>query len=102
MRTPSRSPSGGPVRRIAAHTEPRFANDWIGAMLRLCPERGLVRVGSGGVEWISSAADFQALLAAAPEAANAPGVAVEWNPGLGRVLIPGAFERVGTSFFALA
>jgi hypothetical protein len=98
----SHSLAGGPVRRLASHTEPRFANDWIGATLRLCPDRGLVRVGSGSVEWILATADFEALLAAVPEAATPPGVAVEWSPGLGRVLVPGAFERAGTSFFTLA
>lgn len=98
---PACAPRPPALRGTAAHTTPRFANDWIGATLRLCPERRLARIASGGIEWLLAANDIDTLVAAAPEALDAPGVPVEWNPGLERVLVPGAFERVGTSFFAL-
>jgi hypothetical protein len=90
------------VRRRAGAGAPvgaaRFPNDWISATLRLGPDRRLVRVSADGIEWVLAAEDFDALARAA---AGAP-VRVEWNPDLGRVLIPGAHSRAGTSFFRLA
>ena len=87
-----------PVVPVSAHNAPRFANDWIGAVLRLCPERRMVRIAAGTLEWLLAAADFDTLA----EAAGGVGpLAVEWNPDLGQVLVPGGHQRGGASFFRL-
>ncbi|GER24344.1 hypothetical protein NCCP1664_28390 [Zafaria cholistanensis] len=87
-----------PALPASPHGAPRFANDWIGATLRLCPERRMARIAAGTLEWLLTAADFDALAAAA----EGPGpLAVEWNPDLGQVLVPGGHLRGGASFFRL-
>jgi hypothetical protein len=87
-----------PVVPVSAHSAPRFANDWIGATLRLCPERRMVRVSAGTLEWLLAAADFEALAGAAGSLGP---LAVEWNPDLRQVLVPGGHLRGGASFFRL-
>ena len=87
-----------PVVPVSAHSAPRFANDWIGATLRLCPERRMVRIAAGTLEWLLADADFDALAVAAGSLGP---LAVEWNPDLGQVLVPGGHLRGGASFFRL-
>jgi hypothetical protein len=87
-----------PVVPVSAHSAPRFANDWIGATLRLCPERRMARIAAGTLEWLLAPADFDALAGAA---GGLGPLAVEWNPDLGQVLVPGGHLRGGASFFRL-
>ncbi|GAA4378107.1 hypothetical protein [Paeniglutamicibacter cryotolerans] len=76
----------------------RFPGDWIEAWLRLCPDSATVHLGTSGMDWILPAADIQALAAALE---GAPGAAVQFNPDAGLVLVPGAHQRNGSSFFRL-
>jgi hypothetical protein len=85
-----------PASAEPQHTAPRFANDWIPATLRL--GHGTVHVGSGALDWILVPDDFEALERAVGRQGRTE---VEWNPDLGRLLVPGGHERTGRSFFTL-
>lgn len=87
-----------PVPAIPAPGAPRFRGDWIEAWLRLCPDSATVHLGTADMDWILPAADIGALAAALD---GVPGAAVQFNPDAGLVLVPGAFERHGSSFFRL-
>ena len=77
--------------------EPRFRGDWIDA--RLVLGRGTVRVLAGGLDRTLVPDDFRALAASVPEGGRAR---VQFNPDLGRLLVPGGHARGGRSFFRLA
>ncbi|MEE1622238.1 hypothetical protein ACQ3I4_10810 [Zafaria sp. Z1313] len=86
------------ARRPAARSAPRFAGDWVSATLRLDAHRRIVRLNTGEVEWLLEAEDFDAVSEAVRGRVLAD---VEWSPDLRRLLVPGAHERAGTSFFRL-
>ena len=77
---------------------PRFIGDWIAAWLRLDTQTGLLHVGAGPEQWVLEALAPHQLAAAL----NGRGpVEVQFNPELLVVLLPGAHELVGSSFFRL-
>lgn len=77
---------------------PRFAGDWITAWLDLDAETGLVHVGAGPDEWVLEALAPHKLSAALE---GRDPVEVQFNPELLVLLLPGAHELVGSSFFRL-
>jgi hypothetical protein len=77
---------------------PRFAGDWITAWLHLDAHTDLLHVGAGPHEWVLEALAPQKLSAAL--AGRGP-VEVQFNPELLVLLLPGAHELVGSSFFRL-
>lgn len=85
-------------RGVPSPGAPRFAGDWIEAWLRLCPDSSTVHLGTSDMDWILPASDIGALASALE---GASGAAVQFNPDAGLVLVPGAHERLGSSFFRL-
>jgi hypothetical protein len=81
-----------------ANPLPRFAGDWITAWLDIDNDTSLLHVGSGPGEWVLEALAPQRLSAALD--GRGP-VEVQFNPELLVVLVPGAHELVGDSFFRL-
>lgn len=77
---------------------PRFAGDWITAWLHLDAETGLLHVGAGPDEWVLEALAPHRLSSALQ--GRGP-VEVQFNPELLVLLLPGAHELVGSSFFRL-
>lgn len=77
---------------------PRFSGDWITAWIDLDNDTGLLHVGAGPDEWVLEALAPHKLSAAL--AGRGP-VEVQFNPELLVVLLPGAHELVGNSFFRL-
>lgn len=77
---------------------PRFSGDWITAWLRIDSDTGLLFVGAGPEEWVLEALAPHKLSAAVD--GRGP-VEVQFNPELLVVLLPGAHELVGDSFFRL-
>ena len=77
---------------------PRFSGDWITAWLDIDNDTSLLHVGAGPEEWV--------LEALAPDKLSAVlegrgPVEVQFNPELLVVLLPGAHQLVGDSFFRL-
>lgn len=81
-----------------ANPLPRFAGDWITAWLEIDHDTGLLHVGSGPDDRVLEALAPHKLAAAL--AGRGP-VEVQFNPELLVVLVPGAHELVGSSFFRL-
>ena len=81
-----------------ANPLPRFSGDWITAWLDIDNDNSLLHVGAGPDEWVLEALAPHKLSAAL--AGRGP-VEVQFNPELLVVLLPGAHELVGNSFFRL-
>ncbi|MFL4473697.1 hypothetical protein ACIPVK_06865 [Paeniglutamicibacter sp. MACA_103] len=81
-----------------ANPLPRFAGDWITAWLNLDAETDLLHVGAGPDEWLLEALAPHKLSAALEGHGPVEG---QFNPELLVVLLPGAHELVGSSFFRL-
>lgn len=77
---------------------PRFAGDWITAWLDLDRDTGLLHIGAGPTEWVLEAYAPHKLTDAL--AGRGP-VEIQFNPELLVVLLPGAHQLVGSSFFRL-
>lgn len=77
---------------------PRFAGDWITAWVTLDPVSGLLHIGAGPEEWLLEAMAPDKI-AAALKASGA--IEAEFNPELLVLMIPGAHEQAGSSFFRL-
>lgn len=77
---------------------PRFSGDWITAWVSLDPASGLLHVGAGPEEWLLEAVAPHKLAAILD---SAEAIEAEFNPELLVVMIPGAHEQAGSSFFRL-
>ncbi|MDO2933432.1 hypothetical protein [Paeniglutamicibacter sulfureus] len=77
---------------------PRFTGDWIAAWLHLDADTDLLHIGAGPDEWVLEALAPRKLSAAL--VGRGP-VEVQFNPELLVLLLPGAHELVGSSFFRL-
>ena len=77
---------------------PRFAGDWITAWVTLDQVSGLLHIGAGPEEWLLEAMAPDKLAAALKSSGV---IEAEFNPELRVLMIPGAHEQAGSSFFRL-
>ncbi|WP_146111944.1 hypothetical protein [Arthrobacter sp. MYb227] len=86
------------INTISANPLPRFTGDWITAWINLDPTSGLLHIGAGPEEWLLEAIAPDKLEAALRSSGASE---AEFNPELLVLMIPGAHEQAGSSFFRL-
>ena len=86
------------INAISANPLPRFTGDWITAWVTLDQVSGLLYIGAGPEEWLLEAMAPDKLAAAVK---SSVALEAQFNPELLVLMIPGAHEQAGSSFFRL-